>query len=315
MPESSAALARSITWDGSKQSYFTARFLVDKALENDCYRAYAYFRWVDDVVDISAETREERISFIKRQKVIINLLYNNQRPNDLTPEEEIIADLIRHDRGDNSGLQSFIRNFLAVIEFDAYRRGSLINERQLNWYSSYLGKSVTDAIQYFIRNGHPYPDGKNRYLAATAAHITHMLRDMAHDLGEGYINIPAEYLDLHQICPNDTDSPHFRFWVRDRVMLAREYFHEGKLYLEELDVLRCKIAGYLYCARFEDVLISIEQSGYLIHEANIEKRKISLWLKMFFLAASVTLRHFYQQIFLNTCWSPSRRRWRLKTNK
>ncbi|NIO72053.1 MAG: hypothetical protein GTO14_14525, partial [Anaerolineales bacterium] len=92
--------------------------MVDKDLVDDCYRAYAYFRWADDIIDISSQSSDERISFIRRQRELIDRLYRNERPDDLTPEEEIVADLISHDRGENSGLQSFIRNFLAILEFD-----------------------------------------------------------------------------------------------------------------------------------------------------------------------------------------------------
>lgn len=310
MFENSAALARSITWNGSKQSYFTTRFLVDKALETDCYRAYAYFRWVDDVIDIYSETRDERISFIKRQKRLINLLYENVRPEGLSPEEEIIADLINHDKGVNSGLQSFIRNFLAVIEFDAYRKGRLINEQDLNWYSSILGKSVTDAIQYFIKNGYPYPDGNNRYLAATAAHITHMLRDLAEDINEGYFNIPLEYLDDHEISLDDLNNPLFRAWVRERVKLARKYFRLGKIYLDGLDVLRCKLAGYWYCARFESVLDKIEQNNYLINNFQSKHNEFFLILKMILLGVTITIQHFSEKILRIFVNLPTTRAWR-----
>ncbi len=51
MKASTAALARSITWASSKQTYYTARLMVDKDLVDDCYRAYAYFRWADDIID------------------------------------------------------------------------------------------------------------------------------------------------------------------------------------------------------------------------------------------------------------------------
>jgi phytoene/squalene synthetase len=254
MMDATAVLARSITRTSSKQTYYTARLMVDKDLVNDCCLAYAYFRWADDIIDISSQSSDECISFIRRQRELIDRLYRNERPDDLTPEEEIIADLISHDKGENSGLQSFIRNFLAILEFDAYRKGRLISQQELTWYSNCLGKSVTDGIQYFIGNGHPYAATGDRYLAATAAHITHMLRDMVLDTADGYINISREYLEAHGISPEDVDSPPFRAWVRGRVEKARQYFREGRRYLDELDVLRCKIAGYWYCARFEGVL-------------------------------------------------------------
>jgi phytoene/squalene synthetase len=286
-----ADLARSITWASSKQTYFTVLLMVDKDLVDDCYRAYGYFRWADDVVDFPSQSRDERISFISRQRKLIDRLYRKERLGELTPEEEIIADLISHDRGEDSGLQSFIRNMLAIIEFDAHRKGRLITQDELTWYSNSLGKAVTDCIQYFVGNGHPYPDYENRYLASTAAHITHMLRDLSLDITEGFINIPREVLEAHNINLENMDSPPFRGWVRDQVEQAREYFREGKRYLDGLDVLRCKIAGYWYCARFEGIIDTIERDGYKLRAGYRERRRLSNWLKIPWLSVSVALRH------------------------
>jgi phytoene/squalene synthetase len=303
MTAETAALARSITRASSKQSYLTARLLADNDLVDDCCRAYGYFRWVDDVVDGvtpvdaspsgdgASHLRDKRITFVRRQRELIDRLYRGERPGDLTPQEAIIADLVGHDRGVDSGLQSFIRNFLAIIEFDAHRRGRLVSQAELVWYSNRLGKAVTDAIQYFIGNGHPYPTADNHYLAATAAHITHMLRDMVEDAAQGYINIPGEYLEEHDINPLDVDSPAFRAWVRERVLQARRYFCEGKSYIDGLGVLRCKIAAYWYCARFEGLLDTIERDGYVLRAEYGKRRTLPTWLKMGVLAASVTLQH------------------------
>jgi len=291
MRDATATLAQSITWVGSKQAYYTARLMVDKDLVNDFYRAYAYFRWADDIIDVSSQSHDERISFIRRQRELIGRLYKNERPVDLALEEKIVADLISHDKKYNSGLQSFIRHLLAILEFDAYRKGRLISQQELTWYSNCLGQAVTDGLQYFISHGHPYPATGNRYLAAIGAHITHMLRDMVLDISDGFINIPREYLEAHGITPKDMDSPPFRTWVRSRVEQARQYFHEGKCYLDGLDVLRCKIAGYWYCARFEVVLDTIEHDGYTLRAVYSEGRNLSTWLKIAWLGISVTLRH------------------------
>ena len=295
MTAASAALAKSIVRDRSKQTYFTARLLVDRDLEEDFHRGYAYFRWVDDVVDLTAQSLAKRTSFIKRQGKLIDALYLGERPDDLSPEEEMVADLISHDRGPDTGLQSFIRRFLAVIEFDAHRRGRPTSQHELCWYSSHLGQSVTDGIQYFIRNGYQYSTADNRYLAATAAHIVHMLRDLVPDVAEGFINIPAEYLEANSLLASDFESPPFRAWVRQRVELARRYFHEGKRYLDELDVLRCKIAGHWYCTRFEVVLDAIERDGYLLRPEYDERRSLSTWLKIARQALSVSLRHIVRR--------------------
>jgi phytoene/squalene synthetase len=311
MTHVTADLARSLTRASSKQSYFTARLLVDRDLVDDCCRAYGYFRWADDVVDgVTAEngssrSQDERISFISRQKLLVDRLYRHEPVEHLSPEEQIIVDLVRHDRGEDSGLQSFIRNFLAIIEFDAHRRGRLISQRELTWYSSCLGKAVTDAIQYFIGNGHPYPTADNHYLAATAAHITHMLRDLVEDAAEGYINVPREYLQAHGIGSDNLSSPPLRAWVRERVQLARQYFCDGKRYIDDLEVLRCKIAAHWYCARFEGVLDTIEQDGYVLRAVYSRRRKLSTWLRMAWLAVTVSAGHFVRR-----CQHSSRREYR-----
>jgi len=268
MTDTTAALAKSITLMGSKQTYFIARMMVDKDLVNDFFRAYAYFRWADDIVDAptsldalsgseaetsmhsSDQTHNQRITFINRQKDLIEILYRNVRPEDLQPEEEILADLIKNDRGEDSGLQSFIRNMFAIIEFDALRTGQLISQEQISWYNNCLAKSVTDGLQYFVGNAQAYPDSDSRYLAAKGAHIAHLLRDTAQDTSDGFINIPREYLEANGIKPEDMDSLPYRAWVQSRTKMARDYFREGKRYFDHLEVLRCKIVGFWYCARF-----------------------------------------------------------------
>jgi phytoene/squalene synthetase len=247
------------------------------------------------VIDVFSSSDDERISFIERQKRLVDSFYRKEQPGDLVPEEKIAADLISHDKGENSGLQSFIRNMLAIIEFDANRKGRLISQQELTWYTNRLGKSVIDGIQYFIGNGHPYPATDNRSLAAIAAHIAHLLRDMVRDTADGFINIPREYLESNGISPEDIDHPKFLAWVKDRVQLARQYFRVGKLYINQLEVLRCRIVGLWYCARFESVLDTIERDGYLLRARYNEKRKLSTWLRIVWLFPSVSFQHIFSR--------------------
>lgn len=291
MSDSTATLARSITWASSKQTYFTALLMVDRALVDDCYRAYSYFRWADDVVDDVSQSGDERVSFLRRQRKLMERLYAGERVKDLTPEEELLADLIQNDGARNSGLQSFIRNFMAILEFDAHRKGRLITEDELTWYADTLGKAVTDCIQHFVGNDHPYADHENRYLAATAAHITHMLRDLREDITDGYINIARDHLHTRSIRLEGLDSPEFHAWVRERVNHAREYFRRGKRYLESLELLRCKIVGYWYCARFESILDRIERDDYKLRIEYDEHHKLATWFKFAWMTIGVTMNH------------------------
>jgi phytoene/squalene synthetase len=286
-----AALAHAITWSGSKQSYLTARLLVDRELVDDCMRAYAYFRWADDVVDISFQSGSERTAFIARQKMLIESLYRGDRPEELCAEEKMLADLIAQDRGPDSGLRSFIGNFMAVIEFDAGRNGRLVTRHELSIYTGWLATAVMDGIQYFIGNGHAYPKTADRTQAVTGAHLVHMLRDTLEDIPAGFVNIPVEEIEGGGIRLDELESEAFRLWVRNQVERARVCLGTGKRYIDSLDVLRCKLAGAWYCARFEWFLNVFERDGYRIRSAYPERQHLAVWVEMAGLGVTITLRH------------------------
>jgi phytoene/squalene synthetase len=291
MNSRSAALARSITWDASKQSYLTARLMVDSDLVDDAMRAYAYFRWVDDYVDVHSQSKADSKAFTARQLQIIESMFRGDHPSDLSPEEEIVAELISRHRTPEGGLHSYIRKMMGVIDFDAQRRGELVSAEKLTWYSQTLGASVVDAIQFFIGHNHSYPETSNRYLAGIAAHIAHMLRDMREDIADGFVNIPREYIDQHDLKLDDYEQPALRSWVRQRVNQAREMFRQGKRYLDKLSVLRVKIVGNWYAARFDGVLDTIERDDYVLREDYGNRRRLSNWLRMASVGTSTTLRH------------------------
>jgi phytoene/squalene synthetase len=240
----------------------------------DAYRTYAYFRWVDDTLDAESRSGLERSAFIQRQKSLLEACYRGDSPRGVTVEEGMLVELIRHDGEKNSGLQSYIRNMMSVMEFDAGRRGRLISGDELANYTRWLAVAVTEAMHYFIGHDCPSPRGEMRYLAVSAAHITHMLRDTLDDVKAGYFNIPREYLQAHGITPWDVESEVYRKWVKQRVQLARAYFKEGKDCLARVSNARCRMAGFAYTARFENVLNSIERDGYLLRPAYPERRSL-----------------------------------------
>jgi phytoene/squalene synthetase len=289
-------LASSITKSSSKQTYIIANLLVDNGLVGDCHRAYAYFRWLDDHLDEGNRPTDECFEFINRQKRLKDSLYRGEVLADISAEEGMLVELLNNGGKENPLLRSYIDNFLNILEFDVKRRGRLISEEELSWYSRSVGKAVTDAILHFIGNGHSYPADKNRYLAAEASHITHMLRDFMEDLPTGYVNITKEYLDIHAISHLDVESEEFRSWVKQRVQLARRYFREGKSYIDSLPVFRSKLAARLYCARFECILDEIERDGYRLRPSYDCQRNLSAWFRMGVLAMRVTSGHIIQKV-------------------
>lgn len=237
MSSNTLFLAKKITKANSLQTYYTIKFLVDRGLNGDAFKAYAYFRWFDDQVDDNLATKAQRVELVRRQKRIINSSYLRKEVENLLPEEQMIKEVIFSDKRTNPRLESFIRNFLAIIEFDAKRRGRRINPQELSWYTKTLGKAVTDCIEYFIGNKSQYPDSVYKYRAATAAHITHILRDQEKDSLLGYFNVLPEKDEILK-----------------QVKLARTYFQQGREYIRKIPNFRCKVAAYLYCVRFERLL-------------------------------------------------------------
>ena len=284
--DASGALAAAITKAASKQTYYTIRFFVDRERVADAYRAYGYFRWVDDVLDVEAGSRSEKNVFINRQKSLLEACYRGEILNDLCPEEWMLVDLIRNDTEKNSGLQSYLR----IMVFDAERRGQVITQAELSGYSRALAVAVTEALYYFIGHDDPSPNHEARYLAVTAAHITHMLRDAIEDVEAGYFNVPREYLRVHGISLQDTESQAYREWICGRVQLARMYFKAGRECTAQVKNLRCRLAGYAYTARFEWMLRAIERDNYCLRSEYPERKSLraGLWMSWLTLASMFT---------------------------
>jgi hypothetical protein len=276
----SQSLAEAITKSASKQTYYTIRWLADGKLAADAYRAYAYFRWVDDVLDAEAGSMSEKVTFVNRQKSLLDACYRGETKDDLTAEERILFDLVCNDQEVNSGLQSYLRNMMAVMIFDVNRRDRVISQVELSEYSHKLATAVTEAIYHFIGHGQAAPEDETRYYAVTAAHIIHMLRDALDDTETGYFNIPGEYLQAHDIAVQDLQSQAYRRWVCRRIKLARRYFNASRVSHSQIKNLRCRLASYAYTARFEWLLRTIERENYCLRPEYPERKslKAGIWM-------------------------------------
>lgn len=283
-------LASAITKAASKQTYYTIRFLVDHDLLEDAYRAYAYFRWVDDVLDADSGSSSERRAFLERQKSLLEACYQGEPPRDVDLQENMLVELVQHDHEKNSGLKAYLRNMMLVMDFDVRRRNRLISQAELSDYTRWLAIAVTECLHYFIGHNDFSPHDGTRYLAVSAAHIAHMLRDTADDFQVGYYNIQREVLEANHIWSQDVKSEAFHAWVKSRVDLAREYFEAGKTYFYRVQNLRCRIAGIAYISRFEWVLDKIEREGYILRPHYNERKGLGAGLRMVWLALSSMLK-------------------------
>lgn len=276
----SQKLAAAITRAASTQTYLTIRFLVDRERIPDAYRAYAYFRWLDDCLDAETGAQPERLEFVHRQQSLLDALYRGETVQVDTMQEMMLVDLVRHDPEKNSGLQSYLRNMMAVMRFDVERRGRLISQSELTGYTQRLATAVTDALLFFIGHDCTAPKSDTRYLAVRGAHVVHLLRDMQEDAAVGYFNIPRETLEAYDIAMQDVDHPAYRKWVRDRVDLASVYFNQGREFIGQVKNARCRLAGFAYIARFEWMAHIIKCDGYRLRAEYPERKTLGtgLWV-------------------------------------
>jgi phytoene/squalene synthetase len=284
----SLSLAAAITKVASKQTYYTIRFLVDRPLVDDAYRAYAYFRWIDDVVDEVSSSgwdagdteRLARLRFLQRQKALLEACLSGDEPENVDPHEAMLVDLVRHADRSDPRLEAYLHHMMLVMEFDVGRRGRLVTQEELDDYTRSLAVAVAEAMHYFIGNGAAAPHDETRYLAVSGAHIVHMLRDSYSDVRAGYFNVPREVLEASSIGPADFRCDAYRAWVRERVALARAYFEAGQSYFAHVQSRRHRLAGIAYMARFEWLIEALERNGFTLQAEYAEQRSLSTGLRM-----------------------------------
>lgn len=276
------ALAASITRAASLQSFLTIRWLADPAYRCDGFGLYAYFRWLDDMVDECLDAQEARLALVAAQRAVLEAAVQGQDPGRLGPQEGLLVRLVERQRGRgpapavgagrprpsaDDGLVLSLRSMLDVMQFDAARRPGAVDQGALDGYTQRLAVAVTEALHHCIGHGMGAPHGPERYVAVRGAHVTHMLRDLVEDLDAGYVNLPAELAGSGRPTLEELHEPEVRAWVRDRVALARSCFAAGRRAFADVESGRCRLAGHAYVARFEWVLDAIEHDGYRLRAA------------------------------------------------
>ena len=241
------------------------------------------------MLDDPAAPPATRAAFLGRQQTLLDSGYRGWQPEDLCAEEALLADLIAGDSEPDSGLQSYLRNMMAVMAFDVgrqatARRGRTISAAELDGYTQSLATAVADALFHFIGHDQQPPREPARYSGVRAAHIIHMLRDTVEDAAAGYVNVPAEYLAAHglsqKLTAADLDSPAFRAWVAARVRLAHEEFAAGRVYLATVGNRRARLACRAYIARFEWLADAIAQDNFRLRPAYPERKSLVAALAM-----------------------------------
>jgi phytoene/squalene synthetase len=275
-------LAGRITRAASRQTYYTVRLLVDPPRRRDAMRAYAYFRWVDDVLDGCAAQHgwafgagvPDRLHFLERQQALLDRCIAGDPPSHATAHESMLVELLRGADLDSWGLEAYLRQMMRVMQFDVGRRGRLVSQEELEAYSAWLATAVIGAMQYFIGGERNAPADPASYRAVIGAHTLHMLRDTADDIAAGYFNVPRELLEHHGIGPADTSSRPYRQWVASRVHQASADLEAGSAYFAHVPNLRHRLAGLAYISRFRWLPATIARDGFIVRSRYDDRRRI-----------------------------------------
>lgn len=281
-------LASRITRAASRQTYYTIRLLVDPPRRQDAMRAYAYFRWVDDVLDGCAARHgwafgagvPDRLHFLGRQEALLDRCIAGDPPSDATAHESMLVDLVRDGDLTAWGLEAYLRQMMRVMQFDVGRRGRQVSQAELEAYSGWLATAVIGAMRYFIGGERTAPTDPASYRAVVGAHTLHMLRDTADDIAAGYFNVPRELLETHGIGPADTRSPPYRRWVAARVQQASADLDAGSAYFSRVPNLRHRLAGLAYISRFRWLVTAIERDGFIVRSRYDERRRMRTGIGM-----------------------------------
>lgn len=275
-----------------KASNLTAYILVrlfTRADRNDYLcMAYAYFRWIDDIVDSPTTSDEEKEQFIERQRRFLANLYDGLVFQDSrTLEEQFAQCFVAYDRKMGCILKDDVLGMLSVLKHDLERDRVPWPAAEMHEFITLESRSYINMIRFSCGEEGNY-SGSNRYDEGVACKLAHMLRDFIEDLNQGTMNISRDDLEKYEINLDKVNNENFRLWVRDQVMFAGECFRLGRRNLSNSSQLRYKIASNLYCAKYEDILAMIEQDKYFLRS---DYRRTAL-TKAKFLSRSILVIFF-----------------------
>ena len=264
--DNSSSISRSITRAASRQTFYTIWMLADRELADDAYRAYAYFRWVDDWLDTPGRVPAECRLFAARQRHLIDRCYAGDPPAALEPagSHPGRSDSRRSGQGQPPGCLYRQHDGRHDVRCRAPRSGDLPGRTECLPAVVVCGRDRGPSLLHWAPRARtqrfgPLPGGHR------GPHHTYASRHPRRCPGwllQYQLGVP----ERPRISPLDVDHDAYRDWVRMRVDLARRYFAAGRRYFSQVRSRRCRLAAYAYTARFDIVLDMIERDGYVLRQ-------------------------------------------------
>jgi phytoene/squalene synthetase len=218
------------------------------------FGAYAYFRWLDDVLDNKDVSTEESINILARESFFISSLYENKSPQSKCIEEKYISFVICKDLLDNNGFRVIIDGFMSALSWDIKRKHRIPTQQELDEYSLRLGRSYYQCLVFGL-DFHPsdkcFKDVGE--ICGVAAHLAHILRDFFFDLSIGYVNISQEDVTKYHIdlsLKNPELRQNLKPWSRDVIFKSTDMFKKGMKSINKIPSFKARLAISLMCTRY-----------------------------------------------------------------
>jgi phytoene/squalene synthetase len=232
-------------------SYYFGRLFFVSERREILYKAYGYFRWLDDIVDQAAIPRQQADEIIQRQSQLIAAWYEGRDSLQGQDTESLMKDVIQCNRPLGCPLRPMARGFLDALSWDVQRRYTIVEQEALDRYSQLLGCSYAHGLLF----GFGLSPVESRYqtivyLGGVASHLSHMIRDYEEDRELGYINISREALRRFQIDLDESQSANVRRWKRSLARKACAMFREARKQRNTLPTARARIGFDLVSSRY-----------------------------------------------------------------
>jgi len=258
------ASACAMTRQSNPMVYRLARLLYNRRSFPYFLFGYAYFRWLDDMIDAPGAPSEAIQAVAASQKALFTALYEGldlgtaprNRP------EEMLVQMVRFDRANGCRLRPFIADMFSALEFDAKRRYQTRSQCDLDIYSHALGRSYTNVLKVFTSPGSFSETNPLSHEAGFAAHQVHILRDLYVDLSLGYCNVSREDLATFRWKVEDLSRVDILPWVHATACKARAAFRRGLQGIAHIPNPRCRLLGYATSAHYMLVLDRLQLNGY-----------------------------------------------------
>ena len=162
---------------------------------------YAYFRYVDDIIDSTVISLNEKREFLKRQRSLLNHWYKRESAEEIINEYENIAQvLVAKDLIFTTQIKSYLFRLLDSMEYDLERQesGTIFSREQIRIYNMEL--FLSNCQLFFLGfTGRTIDESKALLGLMDMSNEYATIKDLEEDIKAGIIKISIEDIDAYKL--------------------------------------------------------------------------------------------------------------------